>query len=215
MTILSETEPHLTQQPAKRTQFPLWFLLFVIPTIAGLGFAIYSNWQEQVRTRADLIARRAVLRDKIALLDSEIALVEQVGRQIQQRADRWKSTEAVIDYLTLYRQLEGRTSDESVSVWHELRCFFVQADEQKLHRLMKRIQEAYSKGDADDRFLLLDFAVSIPLFSPEHTKALKEDARQLAEMVPPDGPPLLKEQALRLRKAFDLSLSTGEDGDAP
>ncbi|QDU73241.1 hypothetical protein Pan97_02080 [Bremerella volcania] len=212
---MSEIEQDESRQPAKRAQFPLWFLLFVLPTIAGLGIAIYTNWHEQARTRADLIAQRAVLLERVATLESEIALVEQISRQIQQRADRWKSTEAVVDYLTRYNQLEGRSGDESISAWDESRCFFVQADEQKLHRLMKRIQEEYPKGDVSNQFLLLDFAVRIPQFSPDYTAALAEDARQLAEMVPSDGDPLLKKQSIRLREAFGLPVSPVEYGDAP
>lgn len=212
---MSELDQDTAQQPPKRAQFPLWFLLFVIPTVAGLGLAIYTNGHRQSQMRAELTAHQEVLHERIATLESEIALVQHVDRQIQERADRWKSADAVVDYLLKYRKLEGRSGYEEVSTWHESRCFFVQADEPQLHRLLKLILEKYPESSVEDKVLLLNFVASIPQFAPDHTGTLADKARQLAKQVPEDGLPQLRESARRIRAVFPISDSSAEPEESP
>ncbi|WDI44269.1 hypothetical protein [Bremerella sp. P1] len=207
---MSETDQDIAQQPPKRAQFPLWFLLFVIPTIAGLGLAIYTNWHRQSQMRSDLIAHQEVLHERMVTLESEIALVQYVDHQIQERADRWKTADAVVDYLKGYHQRDGRSGFQAISVWHELRCFFVQADEQELHRLLKLMKEEFPDCEVQDQFTMLDLVVSIPEFAPAHAAALAGDAHQIADLVPPDGHPRLIEQATRLREVFPRNVSSAE-----
>ncbi|MBA2113331.1 hypothetical protein [Bremerella alba] len=203
---MPETEPDVAQPPSKRAQFPLWFLLFVIPTVAGLGSAIYANWQEQAQVRADLIAHQAVLHDRIATMESEIALVQQLDRQIYQQVYHWKTADAVVDYLTNYHQNEGSPEQGfyEVPLWHDVNRFFLQADEADLHRLLKLMREAYPKCDDSNKYSILDLAVNVPVNAPRHVNALAEDARRLADVVPADANPLLRKQAKRLRQAFNL-----------
>lgn len=214
---MNATDPDETKPPATRAQFPLWFLLFVIPTIAGLAIAIYTNWHQQAQVRADLIAHREVLREKIATMESEIALVEQVDQQIRWHAYDWKSPTAVVQHLK-----NMRASDETpregfyeVVLWPIAGTFFVQADTQDLEELLQRMREAYPESDPQAQFLMLELAVNIPVYAPDSVSELTEPARQLVEIVPEDGSPKLKQQASRIRTAFDLGdTSSVERGEA-
>lgn len=210
---MNETDQDVQQQPPKRTQFPLWFLLFVIPTVAGLGFAIYTNWHQQSQMRADLIAHQEVLRERIATMESEIALVEQMAKQIQWRADRWKSADSVVDYLKAYHENErapGHGSFE-VPLGHDLNTFFLRADEGDMHRLLKLLRETYPACDNSNKYSLLDFAINIPTHAPHYVHALTEDARRLAEVVPDDANPLVRKQAQKLRQVFHLDETSGDE----
>lgn len=211
-TAMSETDHDQASQPARRTQFPLWFLLFVIPTIAGLGFAIFSNWQEQARTRADLIAQRAILQDERAALWSEIALVDQVDQQIVREAGRWDSPDAVVHYLQSYHDNEGFANQGfyEVPFWHDINGFFLHADEADLHRLLALMRKNYPDCDNSNKYSMLEFAINLPTHSPGHVDALTEDAWRLAEDVSDDAHPLLKKQARRLRQAFPVDTDASD-----
>lgn len=211
---MNETDQDIAPQPSKRAQFPLWFLLFVIPTIAGLGFAIFANWQEQARTRADLIAHQAMLRDKIAMLKSEIALAQQVDRQVQAEADRWKSPDTVADYLKSFHQNEKFSEPGFYEIMfvHDINIFFLHADEADLHRLLNLLQEAFPKCDDSNKFAILDFVLSIPTHAPSYRDALAADVQRLADLVPEDAPAKLREHAESLRQAFQRNtVSPGEE----
>lgn len=210
---MSETNQDVPQQPPKRAQFPLWFLLFVIPTIAGLGFAIYANWQEQSRTRADLIAQQVILRDKIAMLKTEIALARQVERQVQLQADHWKSADVVVHYLKAYRQHEGMYEPAfyDVPFRHDINGFFLQADEPEMHRLLELLRRAYPSCEESNKFAILDFATNIPIHAPDHVVALAEDARRLADLVSDDAHSALKERAESLRQAFNVDSASSDE----
>jgi len=210
---MNETGQDATSTPEKRVQFPLWFLLFVIPTIAGLGFAIYTNGREQARASVDLLAQEAVLRDKIALLESEIARAQQVDQAVQWHADRWKSPEAVVDYFKSFHHNEESTEKAvyGFPFLHSIGAFFIQADEADLRRLLKLLREAYPTCDDSNKYSLLDFAIHIPTHAPSHVDALAEDARLLADVVPENARSELQQQAERLRRAFHLDKASQDE----
>ena len=205
---MSETDHDATPPPPKRAQFSLWFLLFVVPTITGLGIAIYTNWHQQARARADLAAHRAVLHEKIAHLKSEVALLKQVGWQIQRRADQWKSADAIVDHLKARNQREDIEEGvlRDVAPWpSEYNVFFLQADEKELLRLLQLIRKEYRECDASTRFTLLSFTARIPEYAPEHVESLAEDARRLVEELPRDDQFLFLSKVNQLRDAFHLA----------
>lgn len=217
MTTLSETDPQLTQQPAKRAQFPLWFLLFVIPTIAGLGFAIYSNWKQQSQVRAELVAHQAILKAEIETLESEIALVRQIDLTIQGQADKWKSAEEVI------RSLKGQSAEWEtigfgfieIPIWHDSHTFLLQADEADLHQLVSLLREEFRKGSDSTKFAFLCFVAHIPDNAPQHVETLSEDVQQLVELISTDDDPRLKMKEKKIREAFNLvEVADGEEGQS-
>ncbi len=208
---------HEMPPKSNRTQFPLWFLLFVIPTIAGLAIAIFTNWRQQAQVRADLIAHREVLQARIQQMDSEIALVQQVDKQIRSYSNHWKSPTVVVQHLQRMGAHDGAPAKDIYEVDrdHELSTFFVQANVQELKELLQLIREAYPQCDPATQSVMLDVAVNIPNYAPDAVTKLTEQARQLEEVLPKDGPPQLKQQASQLRQAFQLGDSPNQPEQKP
>jgi len=214
---MSEIDQDAPHPPPKRAQFPLWFLLFVLPTVAGLGSAIYANWQKQAQTGADLAAQQAILREKIAMLQSEIALAQQVHSQVRAQANRWKTPESVVAYLQRYYQdIEAHEHGfYEVPLSHRISCFYVQADEQDLRRLLILLREAYPKCDSTNQYSLLDVAVKMPVYAPDKVDRLAGEARRLAEVVPNDSHPRIRQQVDKLLAAFHLDEPSPQPEDVP
>lgn len=201
-------ETTLEEQPrrATRPQFPLWFLLFVLPTIAGLGFAIYANFQEQAKLRESLELQQVILQAKNVDVELEIKRWNVIAVRARRNWDRWKSADAVVDYLKIQmgRHEQGPVVFETVPSDSEMRLFFHQADDYDLRRLLQLMQQEYGTLGVGSKYAMFDLVSRLPQFVPGKVETLRRDVKELLAKVTNEDHAMVQAKANNAREAFQL-----------
>ncbi|PQO36985.1 hypothetical protein C5Y96_07435 [Blastopirellula marina] len=152
---MSETEQEIEQRPSQRTQFPLWFLLFVLPTIAGMIFAVYSAFAAQDKRYRDLMAEQAMLIQECSEAEARMSKLSRAEQSFDGAVTRWNSPDAVLS--------EIKTTNPTVH-WGErdLVYFFLQANDHQLHELVDLLAKEYPDSHPAIQARILECLRSFP-----------------------------------------------------
>lgn len=139
------TETHKPTRP----QFSLWFLLFVIPTIAGIAFGAYSAFAAQDKRFRDLMAEKAMLLRESSEAEVRKNKLTRAEHSLEKILAEWNSPEAVL--FEIKTRPPAGYSQERDPVY-----FFLQASDQQLQDLVDLLAERFPDSHREIQIHILE-----------------------------------------------------------
>lgn len=188
--------------------------MFVLPTIAGLSFAIYAKHQRQQEAQEELMAIQAGLVEEQHAIAMQLANLTQVPDSIQQNLQNFKSPEQVIARLQnpLVPQMNpngGGGGYHEIEDASDFMFFFVQANDDDVRKLFARMQELYPHTTRITQFQILNLLARLPEFAPDRLDAIAGEVKAFVEPIRESKNQTLAKQAEAVWKTFDFDSTSG------
>lgn len=194
--------------------------MFVLPTIAGLLFAMYANRQRQQKVREELLMQQVDLIDQRQAIKELQANWDSLQSDMQQNLREFQDSEKVIARLhhpliPPMNPIGGGSGYYEVEDASDFLFFFVQADDDDVRELFGKMQEVYPKASHITQFQILNLLARLPEFAPDRLNAIAEEVKVFVEPLKEQTNQKLAGQAQVVWKTFGFeeasnSLPKGE-----
>ena len=190
-----------------RFQFPLWVLMFVLPTIAGLLFAMYANQQRQLKVREELMMQQAELAEMLVELrhtgDDWLHLQAEMRERLQQYKDpQWVLTRMNHPFVPPTAPKQGSKGYCEVEDASDFLGFFVQANDDDMRTLLRKMEEVYPRTTHVTQFQILNLLARLPEFAPERMPAIAAEVKAFVEPLQSQSDQKLAGQAKAVWQTF-------------
>lgn len=190
--------PQDLPQPRSRwPQFSLWFLLFVIPTVAGIVLGAYSAVAAQDKRFRDLIAEHALVIQECSEAEARHKSLVRIEQAYEEMIAEWNSPDAIL--------IEIRTTNPTVK-WarRDPVYFFLQASDQQLDELVDLLAENFPDSHPAIQARILECVKSFPEYVvAERLKGLREKVRRFVEPLQFDSDERIQQLAAETLFAFN------------
>lgn len=196
------------EESPRRFQFPLWALLFVIPTVVAMICGSYIPFRKQLERRTELQEQIALAENEIRQHQRQAMHLRRSVEEIGQTLDHWRRPDAVIEYLLnpddhraygygiLYSGVRSYPSD--------MQFFFARASDDDLKLLVRQMTAVYPGCNAEARFRILACLSMFPEFVPDRLHVVAKDVQRLATRQQDDPDEVVAITARDALKAFGL-----------
>lgn len=160
----------VSRQTCKRPQFSLWVLLFVVPTIAGMIFAVYSTFAAQEKRYRDLIAEEATLYQESKITEIRLGNLRRMMEAHHHRQEEWRKPESVLFYIKHMDLIsQGERGSSGVSLLrlptiNDAIYSFTQANDEQLLDLVDLLIEQYPQLEVSIQYRVLECLKNLPAY---------------------------------------------------
>lgn len=199
--------PQDLPQPRSRwPQFSLWFLLFVIPTVAGIVFSVYSAFAAQDKRFRDLMAEQALLIQECSEVKARMNGLAKAEESLEKLINARNSPESVLFDIEMTLP-SWYSMDESGPAY-----FFLQANDQQLHDLVDLLIERFPDSHPRIKPSILARLSCVPEYVvPERLEGLRDKVRKFAEPLQFDSDERIQQLAAETLFAFNSPSPLRED----
>lgn len=197
-------------------QYPLWAILFVVPTAAAVVFGYWS-----ARTRMLDEQKQGIIQAETLRAEQEAAIerANQIRRLVEwneAKLEKWRSPKAVIHAIREASRIVGINGGYSGwdKISGDLLFFFTQASDEDLRTLMAEFQATDLQQLPQSRARTMQVLGVFPEFIPERLHVVEKEARALIEKARDDSYLAASVQAEWAEKAFDKALAKPGDSSA-
>ncbi|RCS52862.1 hypothetical protein DTL42_08515 [Bremerella cremea] len=185
-----------------RFRFPLWMLVFVLPTIAALGFAYLSltwQWAKQIeQAQADI----AQLKAEELMASVENHFVRQQMAPIEAQLEKYRQPQAIVQQaqLRLYGGGLGQTE------WG-LSYFAYQASDDDIRELVLGFQQELNDASEKHKLRILDFLERMLFVFADRKRLFAHDVSAIAKQLGNDPSAKVAARAKRVDALYQAALS--------
>lgn len=202
------------EEGPRRFQFPLWALLFLMPTFVATVCGGWVAIQSQLAVRQELKEELAMLRTERDAIDDRVRRLRNVVEGNERSLAEWRSPGAVIKYLQgLRRDAQGRiTSSYPFERRYpsEMAYFFHQASDDDLRQLADLLSEVNPGRNPQECARRLECFSMFPEFVPDRLHVVAEDVKRMATPLQGHPHPEIAKSARMALQAFDLPVNEGQ-----
>lgn len=181
--------------------------MFVLPTIAGLLFAMYANQQRQLKVREELMMQQVGLHETLAELrrnrDGWRHLQDAMRKNLQKYKDpQWVLTRMNHPFAPPTAPKQGSQGYYEVEDASEFLTFFVQASDDDMRALLRKMEEVYPQTTHVTQFQILNLLARLPEFAPERMPAIAAEVKAFVEPLLEQNDQKLASQAKAVWQTF-------------
>ncbi|PQO32540.1 hypothetical protein DTL21_20230 [Bremerella cremea] len=201
MNETSEPQPNLL-----RGQFPLWVLLFVVPTVIAISCALYLTFDAQAKEHARLLEEAAVAKQALAAAENRRDRLNRLNASLDIKQAQWRSPESIVLMVKArLPRMPGAPPDywEPLYLVHPSMHFYIQATDDDLKQLVARLIEVYPDLQPEAKFRALDCLAKLPnYFLPHRVELVRPEIQEFAERLGDSLDARLRNKATQLSAQY-------------
>ncbi|MFN3150414.1 hypothetical protein [Bremerella sp.] len=205
--------PQDLPQPRSRwPQFSLWFLLFVIPTVAGALFGICAAFAMHQQRFHDLMAQQAVEIQELSNAELRRDRLKQLSESLQKKQQEWQSTQSVIAMVegpgpyAIFSQVDVPGRFTHIPVVKDSIHFYAQASDEQLEELVNQLVQRYPAAEESVQLRILACLGSLPAYvNRERLEDLESKIIGFAGPIQQDSRKKIADSAQKVLEAYAFS----------
>ncbi|RCS52866.1 hypothetical protein DTL42_08535 [Bremerella cremea] len=194
-----------------RGQFPLWVLLFVLPTLIASGCAVYLAFAAQAKEQARLQEQEARTRQELAAAQLRLSRLNRMNASLEIKQLRWKSPLSIVQAV---KNPPPKTpSVQSASHWEPLYLvrnsihFYLQASDEELQQLVSQLIAIYPESRPEVQYRVLDCLEKLPAYVADRSELVRKEIEDFLATVPEDSDPRIQGMVRRLKVRYSIDES--------
>ncbi|PQO27021.1 hypothetical protein [Blastopirellula marina] len=204
----SDQEP---QPSILRGQFPLWVLLFVLPTLIAIGCAVYLAFAAQAKAQARLQDQEARIRQDLVAAQQRLARLNRLNASLEIKQLQWKSPFSIVQMVKNPPPKAPNTQSvftwESLYLVHHSIHFYLQASDEDLRQLVDQLIALYPESRPEVQYRVLDCLEKLPLYMADRIEVVRNDIEDFIATLPEDSDPRIQEVVGRLKSRYPIDES--------
>lgn len=194
-----------------RGQFPLWVLLFVLPTLIAISCAVYLAFAAQAKEQARLQEQEARIRQELAAAHLRLARLNRLNASLEIKQLQWKSPFSIVQMV---KNPPPKTPNaQSAFTWESLYLvshsihFYLQASDEDLRQLVDQLIAIYPESRPEVQYRVLDCLGKLPMYVADRVEVVRKDIEDFIATLPENSDPRMHEVVRRLKVRYPVDES--------
>ncbi len=196
----------------KWPQFPLWFLLFVLPTAAGASLGICTAFVRHEQRFHDLMAQKSIEIQNLSSAELQRDRLKQLSESLQKKQQEWQSVERVIAMVEspgpyeIFSRFDVPRRFSQVPVVKDSIHFYTQASDQQIEELVSQLIQRYPAADESAKLRILACLQNLPAYvHAERLAGIESKIIEFADPLQQDARTDIAESAQDVLQAYAFS----------
>ncbi len=208
MTEASEPQPNLL-----RGQFPLWVLLFVLPTLIAISCAVYLAFDAQAKEQTRLQDEEATHRLLLLSAQNHLSRLNRMNASLEIKQLQWKSPLSIVQMVK--NPPPATFNSQSAFTWvslflvHDSIHFYLQASDEDLQQLVDQLIAIFPESRPEVQYRVLDCLEKLPLYVADRMEPVRKDIEDFLAKLPENSDPRMQEIVRRLKVRYPIDESKG------